>query len=168
MADACLKEAKNSFSCRVCYCEVPILFTEQGVDLSFGEIHSASLKKRLTGCDRGVIFAATVGLEIDRLISKYSRISPAKALCLQALGAQRIEALCDVFCEEMKKRAAQNGEFVTPRFSPGYGDLPLAVQRKLFDVLDCSRRIGVMLNESLLMTPTKSVTAIMGLGKDKQ
>jgi len=55
-----------------------------------------------------------------------------------------------------------------PRFSPGYGDLPLETQREIFDVLDCSRRIGLMLNDSLLMSPTKSVTAFVGVGGEEK
>lgn len=58
-----------------------------------------------------------------------------------------------------------------PRFSPGYGDLPLSAQREIFAVLDCGKRIGLMLNDSLLMSPSKSVTAFVGIGgemKQKQ
>ena len=52
----------------------------------------------------------------------------------------------------------------SPGFSPGYGDLPLDLQREIFAALDCPKRIGVSLNESLLMSPSKSVSAIIGLG----
>ena len=167
MADDCAREAEHCFVGRVCYCELPVRHTEGVVDLSFGRIESHSLSKRLLGCDRAVVFAATVGLEIDRLIAKYSRISPAKALCLQALGTERIEAVCDVFCKDLQKRVQKTGFATVPRFSAGYGDLPLSLQSDLFRVLDCSRRIGVSLNESLLMSPTKSVTAIVGIRKDE-
>jgi cobalamin-dependent methionine synthase I len=50
-----------------------------------------------------------------------------------------------------------------PRFSPGYGDLPLELQTNLFKVLDCQHFIGLTLNDSMLMSPSKSVTAIVGL-----
>ena len=59
------------------------------------------------------------------------------------------------------------GKFLKPRFSPGYGDLPLEMQRDIFRVLDCSRKIGLTLNESLLMSPSKSVTAIVGIGGEE-
>ena len=112
-----------------------------------------------------VVFAATIGLELDRLIARYSRLQPVKALMFQAIGAERVEALCDAFNEEVKCRAAENGESTRPRFSPGYGDVPLALQADIFCVLDCPRKIGLSLNASLLMTPSKSVTAIIGVGK---
>jgi hypothetical protein len=168
LADVCAREAKNCFMGRVCYCELPVQHTEAGVDLSFGEIRSRNLSDRLLKCDRAVVFAATVGVEIDRLIAKYSHTSPAKALCLQALGTERIEALCDAFCEDVAEKIRDTGRILVPRFSAGYGDLPISLQRDLFRVLDCSRRIGVSLGESLLMSPTKSVTAIVGIRKDNK
>ena len=58
----------------------------------------------------------------------------------------------------------EKGVLLKPRFSAGYGDLPLAVQKAIFSALELSQRIGLTLNESLLMTPSKSVTAIFGLG----
>lgn len=157
LAESCLREAEGCFRGRVCYREISV---------PVGAWGSRSLDEWLTGCDRAVVFAATVGLEIDRLIAKYSRVAPARALCLQALGTERIEALCDLFCREMQTRAQKNGETVTKRFSPGYGDLPLETQREIFRLLNCPVRIGLTLNESLLMSPTKSVTAIMGIRKE--
>ena len=114
----------------------------------------------MRGCKRAVVFAATVGIGLDRLIAKYGRLSPSKALMLQAIGAERIEALCDAFCAEL---AAKLDCKLRPRFSPGYGDFPITAQKELFAVLDCTRQIGVTLNDSLLMSPTKSVTAIVGI-----
>ena len=108
-------------------------------------------------------FAATIGIAIDRLISKYNHISPVKALFMQAIGAERIEALCNLFNSEIRDEAVAKGGTTRPRFSPGYGDLPLEVQKEFVILLDCSRRLGVTLNESLLMSPSKSVTAVIGV-----
>jgi cobalamin-dependent methionine synthase I len=113
----------------------------------------------LSGCSEVVIFAATVGLDFDRLVGRYKRVSPSKALLIQALGAERVEALCDKFCAGFEGR--------TSRFSPGYGDLELQSQKEIFDLLRVEEKIGISLNESLLMTPTKSVTAIFGIKDEK-
>ena len=78
-------------------------------------------------------------------------------------GLERIEALCDEFCRDMERELALLGFCTTKRFSPGYSDLPLEIQRDIFRVLGCEKRIGLMLNESLLMSPSKSVTAIVGI-----
>lgn len=163
--DSCMREMAPCLSCKVCYAEFPVNLKGNLIDLGFTCVESADLAKNLAGCERIVLFAATVGAGVDRLIAKYSRVSPAKAHMLQALGSERVESLCDVFCEEIAKNAAERGFSVRPRFSPGYGDLELALQTQIFQTLDIKRNLGVSLNESLLMFPSKSVTAIVGLKK---
>lgn len=157
---ACIAEAKDAFHYRVCYTCLPVNVTGDRCDFGVFFLRSEQLAKNLDGCERVLMFAATVGVGIDRLIAKYGRVSPAKALLFQALGAERIEALCDAFCYQLAKKF---GTGLRPRFSPGYGDLPLSVQRDFFAVLNCEKHIGLSLNDSLLMSPTKSVTAFVGL-----
>ena len=48
------------------------------------------------------------------------------------------------------------------RYSPGYGDLPLEVQGPLLELLDAPRRAGLCATQTHLLTPRKSVTAILG------
>ena len=155
LVKGCIGQVRQSLVYKVCYTRLP--------DLSFTEADSADLTKQLRHCDEIVLFAATIGLEIDRLVAKYGHTSPSKALIFQAIGAERIENLCDQFCAEIESEANAQGRRTQPRFSPGYGDLPLSMQRDIFRVLDCPRKIGLTLNESLLMSPTKSVTAIIGI-----
>jgi hypothetical protein len=149
-----LAEAANAVSPRACFVALPVAVSGNVCRLGEWEIPSASLARLLADCREAVVFAATVGVELDRLIAKYSRVSPARAVMLQAFGAERIEALCDAVCADCAG--------ATARFSPGYGDLPLAVQQDIFRLLQPERKIGVCLNDSLLMSPTKSVTAIVG------
>lgn len=158
---SCIEETKDCFGRRVCYLELAV--ADGRVALGSVTVNSASFASALANCNRVLLFAATIGLEIDRLIAKYSRLSPARALCLQAIGTERIEALCDAFCHHMKTQYASQGLHTRPRFSPGYGDLPLELQKDIFRLLDCPKNIGLSLNDSLLMTPTKSVTAFVGL-----
>ncbi len=153
LVDECIKESADVLSYNVCYCKFPIKIAEKSIDLFFAKTESADLAKNLQGCNQILVFAATVGVGIDRLILKYSKISPVKALIFQAIGAERTESLCNTFCGEIKGR---------PRFSPGYGDLPLELQKDIFSALDC-QKIGLTLNESFLMSPSKSVTAIIGI-----
>lgn len=149
----------------VCFCEVPVKVCQDGVNLDFVKVKSTGLAKNLKNCQSAVIFAATAGAKIDRLIEKYNRIDLSRAVMLQAVGTERVEALCDLFSRDIELQKKQKGEFTRPRFSPGYGDLPLEIQRDIFRVLDPFKNIGVSLCESLLMTPSKSVTAIIGVGK---
>lgn len=160
-----IEECKDKLSYTVCYCTFPISVGEELTDLNFITSHSKDLAKNLKECHKVVLFGATVGIGIDRLIAKYVKISPLKALVFQAIGAERIESLCDVFQEYITEKVCSEGNFVHPRFSPGYGDLPLDMQREIFNLLDCPKRIGLTLNNSLIMSPSKSVTGFMGIGK---
>ncbi len=159
-----LAEVREKLVYTVCYTETDVKINGSICDLGLFAVNSRDLAKDLTGCESALLFGATVGVELDRLIAKYGRISPSRALMLQAIGAERIEALCDVFCSDIA-----DGRIARPRFSPGYGDLSLEVQRDIFSILDPGKRIGLFLTESMLMSPSKSVTAIMGIcGKDKE
>lgn len=158
LLDGCIGEAADVLQYKICYTELPLTVREGVCDFGVFSVTSENLAGNLRGCTRAVLLAATTGAALDRLIARYGRISPAKALFLQAFGAERIEALCDAFCAGLAET-----ERCRPRFSPGYGDLPITVQRQIFSVLDCSRRIGLTLNDSYLMSPSKSVTAFVGL-----
>lgn len=148
---------------KVCYCELDAAFCDGAYDLGFALVSSNSLARCLSGCERIILFAATIGLELDRAARRYSSTSGSRALMAQGIGAERIESLCDAFCLDIAREYEAQGFECTPRFSPGYGDLPLDLQRDIFAYLKPEGRIGITLNESLLMTPTKSVTAIVGL-----
>lgn len=165
MLDSCLNEAQDYLSYRVCYGIFPTKVALDEVNLSFCSVKSASLAKNMAGCDSAVVFCATIGASFDRLIAKYSRISPSRAVILQALGTERVEALCDEFNKDIARELGDMGYTSTTRFSPGYGDLPLSLQRDIFVTLEPQMRIGATLNNNLFMSPSKSVTAIIGFRK---
>ena len=159
LAERCLGLTEGKLKRSVCYALLPVKVTGDAVDLGFAIWKSASLAAYLETCDKVILFAATVGLELDRLIAAKSVASPAKAHMLEAVGTERIEALCDAF----SGYAAETYGGLKARFSPGYGDLPLEAQRDIFRVLEPQRRIGLSLTESMMMSPSKSVTAIIGV-----
>lgn len=154
----CYDQLKDKLTYKICYRVLEVSVKDGVCDFGCFDVRSDGLAGNLKGCKKALVFAATIGVEVDRIIGKYNHISPASALFMQALGSERIEALCDLFCQTLKKQYNTK-----PRFSPGYGDLPLEVQRKVFDVLECSKYIGLSLNDSLLMSPSKSVTAFVGI-----
>jgi hypothetical protein len=158
------KEALPVLSYRICYLHIPLEW-EDGMPVLPFSARSKNLATCLAGCTEAVLFAGTIGAKYDQLITRAQRLSPTKALFLQALGAERIEGLCNTFCDQMEAENADRGLVKTPRYSPGFGDLPLGVQRDFFRVLDISHKLGISLGDSLLMTPSKSVTAIFGLKK---
>ncbi len=146
--DKALKSLLPVFDGKVCFteCDVP-------------DTGSVDLNRHLIGCNRVIMMAATIGAAADRERMKAAVKSPVDQLIYDAIGTEAIEHVCDRFCEDMEKRYGT----LTSRFSPGYGDLPLDYQREMIALLDTNRKIGLSLTESLLMSPTKSVTAIIGI-----
>lgn len=161
----CLREM-NCTKGYVSFAESDIQRNGNRLLFDFGETESKDLMKSLGSSEKALVFAATLGLEPDRLIAKYSHLSPAKTVLFQALATERVEALCDCFCKERKRYYRKSGFLLKPRFSPGYGDLPLALQKGILQALDCNRLLGISLTESLLMMPSKSVTAIAGIDSE--
>lgn len=160
---SCVHEVRPRLTYKVCYRELPVSVNGCCCDFGAFEVRSKNLAENLKGCSDVIVFAATIGVEIDRLIAKYGRIEPSKALMMQAVGAERIETLCDTFCNGIRQ---ERGVKIRGRFSPGYGDLPIETQRDIFAVLECPKHIGLTLNDSMIMSPSKSVTAFVGIGDD--
>ena len=110
--------------------------------------------------------AATLGIGPDRLIARASAVRMSDAVIYQAAAAAMVETYCDEVNERIRQDAAQRGMYCRPRFSPGYGDFPIAHQRDFSRLLDTPRKIGLACTPSLLLTPQKSVTAVLGVAKD--
>lgn len=165
LMESCLTEAAGALTYKVCWRELDVSVRGDQCEFDVFSLSSRQLAHNLDGCRRVILFAATVGVGIDRLITKYSHIAPSRALMMQSIGAERIEALCDTFCDDRKK---ERDISLRPRFSPGYGDLPLESQKDIIALLDTPRQIGLSLNDSLLMSPTKSVTAFAGITNTRQ
>ncbi|MBR7159472.1 MAG: hypothetical protein IKD20_00375 [Clostridia bacterium] len=162
---SCIAEVEAHLSYKVCYAVYDAQVTPDGVDMTFAKTKSTLLAKTLADSDRVILVVASVGIGIDRLVKKYLSISASRALVMQAIGAERVESLLDAFCIEMREKYRGLGQDITTRYSPGYGDLPLQLQREIFDTLECPKRIGVSLSDSMMMTPTKSVSAIIGISR---
>lgn len=141
------------------------LSLSQNNQICFGDVilNSVDLSRNLNGCSKVYIFAATIGSKVDACIRKSTAIDTVKAAVLQSCGAMFIEKVVDYINEEIKKEAAASGLKTKPRYSPGYGDVPLLIQKEFFRLLPCTR-IGLTLMDTLIMSPEKSVTAFVGAG----
>ena len=126
-------------------------------------VESEALAKNLYGCTEVFVFAATIGIDVDRLLMRNAHLSPSKGVIDDALASAAIEAWCDCLNTTLETQVAKEGRFLRPRFSPGYGDFSLSVQPQLLEILSASKRIGLTLTDHLLMVPTKSVTALIGI-----
>ena len=125
---------------------------------------SATLAKHLCGCHAAYLVCGTIGAVFDALQRRTAARSASDAFVLQAIGAAAIEAWMDSVEDEIRGEL-KAGERLVQRYSPGYGDYPLAAQRDILGMLDASRSAGVSLTEALLMVPSKSVSAVIGVEK---
>lgn len=129
-------------------------------------IEGEDLARHLAGCDEVALMAVTLGVDIDRLISKLGVKNPADALIIDSCASAAIENVADNFESDLRPALASKHRSLTKRYSPGYGDLPIEVQRDLCAYLDTAHAIGLTLSHSLMMIPTKSVTAFLGIRTD--
>ena len=120
-----------------------------------------SVWKRTRLGDKDVVFlCGTIGAEFDAWQRRLSVLSAADALLSQQIGLDAVEAVMDGLEKEVKVKVEGEGLKLNPRRSPGYGDLPLELSRKIINCLDATKKIGVSITDSDLLVPSKSVTAI--------
>lgn len=124
-----------------------------------------SADRMLADCEEAIVLVATLGTDFDLLIRRTQARDMSRAVMLDALGSAYVEAACDAAEQEIT--AHFPGRFLTDRFSPGYGDLPLDIQSCLLHTAQ-AHLIGVQTAPSLLMIPQKSVSAIIGLSSRPQ
>ncbi len=123
----------------------------------FGTFSSKSLKSVLNGNTSIYIFAVTLGNSVDRLINKYQKISLSKQFFIDAIASSLIES-----ARKEVQKILTNNDLDSRCFSPGYGDLSLQIQPYILTLLNASKLINVTINKSLLMSPSKTITAIVG------
>ena len=126
-----------------------------------------TLARHMTGCYAAYLACGTIGAEFDAFQRRASVSSGTDALIVQAIGAALIEKLMDSVEDEIRSELSA-GESLVSRYSPGYGDFPLTAQRVLLELLDAPLKVGVSLTDTLLMVPSKSVSAIIGVRKGVQ
>ena len=166
--EKCILDAVNASELRSVYQRFPLRFSDEEGLLFIGEeseisVLSINLAKNLRDCSEVFIFGATIGVGIDRLIARASISNMLQAAIYQAVGAAYIEAYCDKINEEINEIARLENKVTRPRYSPGYGDFGIENQSLLFSLLDLTKHTGITLTEGLLMMPSKSVTALIGV-----
>ena len=141
---------------------MPCVVSGDSVKIDTLTIKSSRLSAHLSGCIQVYFFAATLGAAVDRLISQRGKIDSAETLCLQACAAAQIEDYCNSVTEELSREANRQGIYLRRRFSPGYGDFEIAFQTDILRILQAQKCIGVTETQSHMLTPLKSVTALIG------
>ena len=159
------KAAKFRFVSRIFELE---RIDDENVRIGTLSVKSKSLARNLNQCEKIVLFGATLGTGTDRLIARTSLTDMAQAVVLQACAAAMLEERCDEKQLEIGTELEEQGLYLRPRFSPGYGEFDIGYQKPLMQMLDCAKTIGLTMTESFMMTPTKSVTAVIGASRIKE
>lgn len=160
--ERCEKEVITASQPRLVWRRLPV---DEAL-FSMLHLEGKDIRELLAGCPEAVLMAVTIGQGIDRLLARSSVSNMADAVIMDACASTAVENVADNFESDLRREVEAEGLYLTDRFSPGYGDLPLAVQRQLCAALDTGRRIGLSLSPSLLMVPGKSVTAILGISDE--
>ena len=158
LVDECEAEAKAFAEPRAVYLKTPISIMDDQIDFGFMRVTSKNLAKNLDGCSCAYVFAATLGIAIERQFKKISMVSQSKAMVYSAVCSALVESFCDYV-----NGILAEGHEAKPRFSCGYGDFCLEHQKDILNVLEASKRLGISLTNSYMMVPVKSVTAIIGI-----
>ncbi len=121
-----------------------------------------AVKEHLSGCHSAIVMAVTLSGYADNYIRRAEISDMAQALIADCLCTAAVEQVCDIAEAEITASLPESSH-TTWRFSPGYGDLPLEIQPNLLRVLNAEKLIGLTINDSLIMLPRKSVTALIGI-----
>ena len=128
-------------------------------------IEGKKIGAHLAGCEKVILLSATVGDAIEEEVTKrFSRGEYASSVLLDAAATTAVEQIADGMERAIAPQMARAGYGMRWRFSPGYGDWPLAQQPEMIRVCH-SEDIGVHLSDSCMLMPRKSITAIIGLYK---
>ncbi len=121
------------------------------------------IRRLMDGCGEAVLMALTLGLELEHRLMREEVSDMGNAYLLDLCASQAVEDTADQFEKNLREQLLQEGKYLTNRYSPGYGDFPLTVQKTLMELLNASRAIGLTLTKTNLMVPRKSITALMGI-----
>ncbi len=169
LTEECIHELREAAKPKGIYRAYPLEWEGDG-RLSFANmmVDSRSLSKNLSGCDGIAVFAATLGVGVDMLINRYSKTKLSRAVILQAAAAAMIEEYCDSYQQAIEEKMLAEGYYLRPRFSPGYGDFSIEHQKDIASLLVSHREIGLTVTESMMLMPSKSVTAVIGLSSQRE
>ena len=121
---------------------------------------------QLKRSDSVALFLCTAGAEIGiRSRKAMQEKDLLKGYVYDVVGSEIVEAAAGLMQVELEKSVLDTGRKITNRYSPGYCGWDVADQHKLFQLIP-DNHCGIKLTPSALMDPVKSVSGIIGIGKD--
>ena len=131
-------------------------------------LEGKDIYEHLKGAKKVAVLAATLGIDAEREILKFQQFDMVSAVIADSVFDAYIENVADSGEQEIVNFAKKQGLYTNWRFSPGYGDFPLDIQKGFVDVLNLNKTIGLTVTENNLLIPRKSVTAVIGLFEKPQ
>lgn len=161
LADGLYKRLKKVCAPKFTYRESAVERKGDGIYILNRKFGGEDIKKHLENCEGCILFALTLGIGADSLLRTLASGDMSQAVVCDTLASVLTEQLCDEAQKQIEKEYPNS--FLTQRYSPGYGDLPLEANGDIVKMLDTQKRIGVASTESFLLLPRKSVTALIGV-----
>lgn len=167
LLDNCLNQVRDAARPRAVWRRFSLVPREDMIYLEPGKIAlpGRSARLLLDGCDQAALMAVTLGAQVDARIDRAQLRSMREALTLDGCASAAVECAADYYQSALEAELARENLFLTRRFSPGYGDMPLSLQADFLRALDAQRAAGLYLTPSLMLRPVKSVTAVMGVAR---
>lgn len=167
ITEECEQELLKAIAPRYVYRVFEIEKRDEGVLLknTSAIFKGKDIAAHLEGCNRCVLMCVTLSSDTDGLIRRYEADSMEKAVIADSLASAAVEQACNLAEKEIQEAIGVYN--YTWRFSPGYGDFPLDIQKEFLDIIDAHKRIGVNITDSLILVPRKSVTAVMGISENE-
>lgn len=165
LIDECIKEIKILVKAKYVYKSFKVNKNNKKITLDNCSmvLESKDIYRHLDKADRCILMAVTLGAAVDIRIRYYEKLDMTKAVILDACANTAIEEVCDKLCAQIEESIKEKGKTLTSRYSPGYGDLSLDIQHDFISLIDAHRVIGVTISSHNILTPKKSVTAIVGV-----
>jgi hypothetical protein len=165
LIDDCIEETKTLIVDRYVYTYCKIVRNNEKLVLKECslELTGDNIRRHLKDCNSCIFLAVTLGSAVDMRIRYYEKSNMTKAVILDSCATTAVEEICDKVCKEIEEKINQQGKALTSRFSPGYGDLSISMQKDFISVLEADKKIGLTASDHSILIPRKSVTAVAGI-----
>lgn len=124
------------------------------------------ITNQLAGAEYLVAIICTVGPVISNTVSQTIPEDVVLGLAIDGVGSAGVEALAQMICSQVEDQAVLEGRQTTVPFSPGMIEWPVEQgQPQIFELL-ASENLGVRLTSSMVMIPSKSLSMLVGVGRN--
>jgi hypothetical protein len=168
--NACLDELASGLSIQGGF----LIIDEPMLDAGNGSLRAADqdfilgklITSRLRNIERLAVFVCTAGPSISILAEKKKESGDLLgSYVIDSAGSVIVEAAVDKMQDLLDKQMCELGFRITNRYSPGYCHWHTSEQKKIFSLLPPGF-CGITLTDSFLMIPVKSVSGLIGIGRN--